>query len=101
MCMNVLCVEKRVKIFCLLRSVMYSVKRSGICMLLKREISFISGVKNSKKNTLCINKVVLSLHILCTFPVSKPNILSKTFYFCCEKSIGQLYMDFPIYFSKL
>lgn len=63
-------------------------------MLLKREISFISGVKNSKKNTLCINKVVLSLHILCIFPVSKPNILSKTFYFCCEKSIGQQSYNF-------
>lgn len=99
--MNVLCVEKRVKIFFFLRSVMYSVKRSGICMLLKREISFISGVKNSKKNTLCINKVVLSLHILCLFPVLKPNILSNTFFCAVKKSIGQLSMDFPIYFSKL
>lgn len=88
MCMNVLCVEKRVKIFFWLRFVMYSVKRSGICMLLKREISFIFGVKNLKKNILCINKVVLSLYILCIFFVSKLNILLKIFYFCCEKSIG-------------
>lgn len=82
--MNVQCVEKGVEIF-FLRSVMYSVKRSGICMLLKREISFISGVKNSKRNTICINKVVLSLHILCLFPVLKPNILSNNFFFCCKK----------------
>lgn len=90
MCMNVQCVEKGVEIF-FLRSVMYSVKRSGICMLLKREISFISGVKNSKRNTICINKVVLSLHILCLFPVLKPNILSNNFFFAVKKSIAQLY----------
>lgn len=83
--MNVLCVEKRVKIFFLLRSVMYSVKRSGICMLLKREISFISGVKNSKKNTLCINKVVLSLHILLYFLCRSQIFYQKLFIFAVKR----------------
>lgn len=78
--MNVQCVEKGVEIF-FLRSVMYSVKRSGICMLLKREISFISGVKNSKKNTICINKVVLSLHILCLFSCVEAKYFIKHFFF--------------------